>query len=796
MNQRFTLLINPPLWNAYAPHLAVPLLAGTLRDQGLPVRCHDASVEVLDWLLSADGLRALAAREAGSRDRHVAARGRLVHDHTVRAVDRAKTIIRDLSALSDAQGQAWARRVTRNAMWSVSAAFDGLRFDLVANDLYYSATSTKAVLGAVDDPERNVYRWALDRLVPRRFLDDPALGVVGISMSADTQLIAAMTAAAEIRRRRPDVRIVVGGNYATRMVEEWSAPHPFFDWVDAFVMAEGEEALPELVRRWNTGRDVSDVPGVVTASGGTLVKRPARPVPLDGVSAPYFADLPLDRYFAPGPILPVYASRSCAWSCAFCSIPFASNSFRSRPAAQTVDHLEHLMAEYGTRTFMFVDEILTLHVLREVAREIVDRGLELHWYGETRFAGGFSRELADLLYRSGCRRLNFGLESYNQRVLDLMAKGTKVEHIDRTLRNVVAAGIAPHLFVIHGFPGETLQEAEHTVSYAEEKIREARTTYGNPYATWGGSPFILDLHSPIAKDPGRFGIELVESPADEDLSLVREYTVAQGLTSAQAMDVAQTARRSTVIRRNVWFRTRTESALAEVEEFTFLRACLGAPNAEALRSSPASVDAADDRRVRLSCTAYVLPWQAGESGGAALALYQGDSDRFVQLSWPSGETEEILARGTTVAELARWFGAHEVTWGGTGGRALVELLIRHGMLGAVDGGSLLREARQPAEWCWSREPAVLDAAHDDGAVLHSPVTGNTVRLGPLGELVWHLCEGEGTPREFARHLPGDAGWRGAALDVVRELAELGFLFPSTPASGTVRADRPALSAAP
>lgn len=65
MNQRFTLLINPPLWNAYAPHLAVPLLAGTLRDQGFAVHSYDASVEVLDWLLSADGLRALA--EHGTR---------------------------------------------------------------------------------------------------------------------------------------------------------------------------------------------------------------------------------------------------------------------------------------------------------------------------------------------------------------------------------------------------------------------------------------------------------------------------------------------------------------------------------------------------------------------------------------------------------------------------------------------------------------------------------------------------------------------------------------------------------
>lgn len=786
MHPRFTLLINPPLWNAYAPHLAVPLLAGTLRARGLPVRAYDASVEVLDWLLSADGLRALAARTVRSADRHVAARARLVHDHTVANVDRAKAVLRDAGALGDLQLQAWARRVMRNAMWSVSAAVPGLDFDLVANDLHYSATSTAAVLAAVDDPDRNVYRWAVDRLVPACHLDDPRLGVVGISMSADTQLIAAMTAAAEIRRRRPDVRIVVGGNYATRMVERWTEPHPFFAWVDAFVMAEGEEALPAIVERWQAGRDIHDIPGVVSVVDGTLVRRPPRPVRLDQVGAPYFDDLPLGRYFAPGPILPVHASRSCAWRCAFCSIPFASGTFRSRPAAATVDQLEHLAAAHGTRTFMFVDEILTLRVLREVAREIVDRGLDVRWYGETRFARGFTRDLAELLYASGCRRLNFGLESYNQRVLDLMEKGIRVEHVDQTLRHVLAAGIAPHLFVIHGFPGETREEAERTIAYAEEKVREARTRYGNPYATWGGSPFVLDVHSPVARDPARFGIEVIEPPPGDDLSLVRDYTVAAGLTPGEAASVARRVRRGTVIRRNVWFRTSTEPALAEVEEFTFLRACLRAPNPEPLKGVPRFVAAADDTPLRPGGGVHLLPWAAGEDGGAALALYQGDGDRFVQLSWPPGIDAAILEGRPTVAALAAWFDAHQVAWAGVSGRSLVELLLRHGLLLAADDRPVLRAADDPAAWTWRREPAVLAAGREEGGepelVLHSPVTGNTVRLHPLGRLVWELCDGAGAgPAGLAAHLPEGSGWRRAALDTVAELAALGFLYPASPA---------------
>jgi radical SAM superfamily enzyme YgiQ (UPF0313 family) len=153
-------------------------------------------------------------------------------------------------------------------------------------------------------------------------------------------------------------------------------------------MAEGEDALPKVIRHLEAGESVAHVPGTVTARDGELVRTPAVAVRLESVSLPDFTDLPLDKYFAPGPILPVYASRS-AWNCAFCSIPFASNSFRSRPAQQVVDQLVELMDRHGTNKFMFVDEILTLRVLKEVAGEITRRNLDLHWYGETRFAGGF-----------------------------------------------------------------------------------------------------------------------------------------------------------------------------------------------------------------------------------------------------------------------------------------------------------------------------------------------------------------------------------------------------------------------
>lgn len=778
-----TLLINPPLWNAYAPHLALPILAGVLRSQGLDVRCHDASLEVLDWLLSAEGQTALAPRLARTTDQRLAAKAALVHREVVPAIDEAKKVLRDATALHNAQQQAWARRVVRNAMWCVSSSFDGSDFDLVANRLYHSANSTAEVLAAMDDPERNVYRWALDRLVPAALLADPDLGVVGLSVSADTQLIAAMTVASATRRARPDVKIVMGGNYATRMVDRWTRAHPFFRYVDAFVLSEGEEALPELVRRYQAGAPVDGIPGVVTAQDGELRGVPARAVRLDAVPRPDFSDLPLDRYFSPGPILPLYASRSCAWECAFCSIPFASNNFRRRPASVTVDHLESLMVEHGTRYFMFVDEILTLNVLRDVAAEIVARGLDVLWYGETRFAGGFTQRLADLLYESGCRRLNFGLESYNQRVLDVMRKGTKVEHIDGTVDKMLKAGIAPHLFVIHGFPGETPEEAARTVAYAKSVVARSEEEYGNPYTTWGGAPFVLDVHSPIGKAPEEFGVRLIDPPPEDDLSLARDYEVLQAgaLTRPQAEQFAARAHDRTSVTRNVWFRTSTESGLAEVEEYTFVRTCMSAPNAEPLRRLGATPVPDADETVELAGACMLMPWPADESGRCdALSLYSGKRDSFVQLSWPRGAGSGPLEGSQTAGGLAIFFNRHGVSWGQCFGLDLVRLLVRHGLLTTKDPATLRLRLTDDSDV--GAEPAVLEAGgHDDPLVLHSPVVGNTVRLNVLGQIAWRMCAaGPSTVATISNECSPDGRLLPVVRTAIRDLVELGFLYLTSP----------------
>ncbi|MEU8976659.1 radical SAM protein [Streptomyces monashensis] len=331
---------------------------------------------------------------------------------------------------------------------------------------------------------------------------------------------------------------------------------------------EGEDTLPALCDRI-TGSDDRPVSGLLERDGrGGLSRTPAAMVDVSDLPTPDFDGLPLDRYFAPGPVLPLQASRSCAWDCAFCSIPFASNKFRIRRPEQVVHDTAAHAAKHGSDSFMFVDEIMTLTSLRGVSRELNDGGHELYWYGETRFSKGLDDELAAALRRSGCRRLDLGLESYNQRVLDLMRKGTKADDIEPSLQALLGNKVPVHLFCMTGFPGETEQEALRTQEFADQALRRSVEEFGVPYSTAANGPFILDVLSAVGERPDLFGVELIPPDEGEDLAFDLDYTVSTGLSRQDAARLTSGGPVGPAVgaafHRGTW--------IGDAEEWSFLRA--------------------------------------------------------------------------------------------------------------------------------------------------------------------------------------------------------------------------------
>jgi hypothetical protein len=130
---------------------------------------------------------------------------------------------------------------------------------------------------------------------------------------------------------------------------------------------------------------------------------------------------------------------------------------------------------------------------------------------------------------SGCKYLLWGLESANQRVLDLMDKGTKPEDVSRLMKRSYAAGIKNHVFMICGFPTETEDEFAQTIKFLEDHRDYI-------YAVHRGT-FGLEPESPIFEQPEKFGIMRKWMIRDTSTGGRWGYEVSSGMSQQRAAEV-------------------------------------------------------------------------------------------------------------------------------------------------------------------------------------------------------------------------------------------------------------------
>jgi radical SAM superfamily enzyme YgiQ (UPF0313 family) len=139
----------------------------------------------------------------------------------------------------------------------------------------------------------------------------------------------------------------------------------------------------------------------------------------------------------------------------------------ARNPRQLADEMELYARTYQVTNFDFQD--LTAIVKRQwivdFCRELIDRNLNITWQmpSGTR-AEVFDTEVADLLYRSGCRALAFAPESGSPEILKRVKKQVDLDHMLTAMRAAVKRGLKLSCFIVIGFPDDTPGTLRQTLS--------------------------------------------------------------------------------------------------------------------------------------------------------------------------------------------------------------------------------------------------------------------------------------------------------------------------------------------
>ncbi len=547
-------LLFPPTWHPSQPYLSLPSLTGFLTQAGVAnVSQRDLGIEILDVILTraygeevygrlqdkVKELEQARSGETGSGSEEQYARVLESLDRFPYLIDRIEPAKRTLrgEGFYDLDQYRDALFVIDKWLEIVSSLYFPTRMTVVDNQFgSFSIYSSRDLNMAIRDETQNPYIAILrEHVLPSILEDQPDL--IGVSITATSQMVPGLTLCRLIKEADQNVHVTIGGSIFTRLVDNLRRCPSLFDLTDDFIVFEGETALLELVNQLAGRRDYNKVPNLIFRQDGKItVNQPFYSENINGLPAPTYDGFPLDLYLSPETVLPVQFSRGCYYKdCAFCALTLDHQNFRQKDPGKTVDELQWLSDRYQTPFFFFTDECFALSPTKRLCQNIVDRNLRIQWTAEMRFEKNLSRELLSRMRDAGCLKIVFGLESFNQRVMDFMKKGIKQAHVRRITEDCLDLGIAIHCYIIVGFPTEREEEALETTNFVIANPRLS-SSYG-----FSCQPCLFDLEkeAPIMSDPGSYGIRRIMRPASEDLSLGFFYEVQEGMTPEEAERVYQ-----------------------------------------------------------------------------------------------------------------------------------------------------------------------------------------------------------------------------------------------------------------
>ena len=551
-----TMLLFPPEWVPTAPYLSLPSLTAVLRQHGHEVIQKDVNIEMYDLFFSDAFLIWVKARmDMQLHDLEAKDRAGLLTDQEAdqkacleaksswnvfelaERAESAKRIVRG-EEFYEADKLEWALNTFREIMQYISAAYypASLVFYPMESNLGYRPGVSHEVFACLDDDQVNVYRDVCRQLILPA-VNKEAPDVVGVSIGTQMQLMAGLTLCKMIKEAFPHTHITVGGNVITRLQEELpNHPRLFTEVFDSAILYEGEHALLWLLEALSGQRDWAAVPNLMYQDAtGIHVNKEIYTEKTTALPLPDFDGLPLDSYFVPVRILPYLATRGCYWGrCTFCDHGQGYfDQYRGLPAQDVVRQIKALKEKYHAEHFLFADESYPPALFKKVTQLLVEQEIGIKWTTLIRFEETLQDpELWKSAAKSGCCTLYYGMESANERVLNLMDKHVKKSVIENNLRQAAKVGIWNHVMAFYGFPGETREEAEETRQFLldnKEQIHSVELFY-----------FVAYRHTPMVRNPGKFGIT-IHKQDEYDLPLDYYYTLNEpvGLTCLDAMQLCE-----------------------------------------------------------------------------------------------------------------------------------------------------------------------------------------------------------------------------------------------------------------
>ena len=309
----------------------------------------------------------------------------------------------------------------------------------------------------------------------------------------------------QLKKVIPATLIICGGAHATIAYKE-----VINKGFDLAIIGEGEVTFKEVVDTYIESGCRLDKNVFLNIDGLALknsqnetVKTPERGLidDLDSIGHPergllhnkgYHRHYYVSRGMNTHGVYTLHGARGCPYECIFCCVNFSANKrIRLHSPEYIADEVEHLVSKYKAKWIFFTDDTFFLDKAhaRQVSELLIYRSLNKKVKWEVQIRSNLIKpqdlELLRLMRRAGCRQIDIGFESGNQRLLTLI-KGEGITIVDnlRAMEIVKESGLKIMGTFILSTPTETESEMMDTVRFIKSnsnKIDRFQIGYMIPY---------------------------------------------------------------------------------------------------------------------------------------------------------------------------------------------------------------------------------------------------------------------------------------------------------------------------
>lgn len=298
--------------------------------------------------------------------------------------------------------------------------------------------------------------------------------VIGIT-STTFSFSSAIETAKQIKLRKHDIKIVIGGSHVSAVQENVLSN----DCFDFGVIGEGEFTFLELIQNINKGFDfIKNIKGIVYRdSNNKIIKTPPRPLieNLDILPFPARHLIPIHKYKPQPndkrdtPKISLISSRGCPYNCIFCGKSVFGTSYRSFSPEYIVSEMKSVIKQFGAKDIAFIDSLFTVSTERveKICREISKNKLKISWTCTIRANIIKDKSILKLMKESGCWRIRIGIESGNENILKLIKKELDLKHLKKVVSWADEIGLQPKGFFMIGHFTENINTIKDSISLAK-----------------------------------------------------------------------------------------------------------------------------------------------------------------------------------------------------------------------------------------------------------------------------------------------------------------------------------------